>query len=297
MKAKLGIGSVAWWNDDLPDLSVDLSLEGCMHEAASAGFTGMETGNRFPMSFTELGPVLERSQMSICGGWFSGELLDGDLERDKDRIAAQIAFFKAAGAPCINYGETARSIQGIRTAPLSVRPCITEADIAAYGRKLSDFAEWCAGQGMPLAYHHHMGAVIQTEVELDLLMRHSSVPLLLDTGHLAVAGGDALRVIENHHKRIIHVHAKDVREKVLNALEFGVDSFLDAVIKGVFTVPGDGDLDFAAAIQLLAHHGYQGWFVIEAEQDPRFAPPLDMARKGYTHLQHILAEAGYGEMQ
>jgi inosose dehydratase len=293
MKAKLGIAPIAWWNDDLAELSDDVSLEECLRQASVAGFTGMETGRRFPMDMAELGPILAKYGISVCGGWFSGLLLDGDIETEKERIAAQMAFFKAAGAPCIVYGETARSVQGVKSAPLSTKPRLTEAETAAYGRKMSDFADWCAGQGMPISYHHHMAAAIETEAELDLLMKHSSVPLLFDAGHMAFAGGDVLRVIDNHHKRITHVHTKDIRRPVIDGLDRTRESFLDAVVKGAFTVPGDGSLDFETIVKRCAHYGYEGWFVVEAEQDPKVSPPLEMARKGHKELLRVMAAAGY----
>lgn len=297
MKAKLGIAPIAWWNDDLEELSDDVSLEECLRQASVAGYTGMETGRRFPMDMAELGPILARYGISVCGGWFSGLLLDGDIEVEKERIARQLAFFKAAGAPCIVYGETARSIQGVRSAPLATKPKLSEAEIAAYGRRMSDFADWCAGQGMPISYHHHMAAAIETEPELDLLMKHSSVPLLFDAGHMAFAGGDVLRVVENHHARITHVHTKDIRRGVVDALDRGRESFLDAVVKGAFTVPGDGSLDFEEIVRALAAKGYEGWFVVEAEQDPKVSPPLEMARKGHAELVRVMAAAGYEVVQ
>lgn len=293
LKAKLGIAPIAWWNDDLEELSDDVSLDECLRQASEAGLTGMETGRRFPMNMAELGPVLDKHGITVCGGWFSGLLLDGDIEVEKDRIAEQHAFFKAAGAPCIAYGETARSIQGERHTPLAQKPKLSEAQMAAYGRKISDFADWCAKEGMPLSYHHHMAAAVETEAELDLFMKHSSVPLLFDAGHMAFAGGDNFRVIENHHKRISHVHAKDIRGDVVGGLDRSKKSFLDAVIKGAFTVPGDGSLDFEAIAKALAGKGYEGWFVIEAEQDPIANPPLEMAKKGRTELFRVLNAAGY----
>ncbi|MEO0918981.1 MAG: TIM barrel protein, partial [Pseudomonadota bacterium] len=211
----------------------------------------------------------------------------------KTRIAEQLAFFMAAGAPCIVYGETARSVQGDRSIPLADKPKIDERTMADYGRKLSDFAGWCALEGMPIAYHHHMAAVVETEDELDMLMKHSDVPLLFDAGHMAFAGGDNFRVIENHHSRITHVHAKDIRSEVINGLDRAKESFLDAVVKGAFTVPGDGSLDFAAIAKALAAKSYEGWFVIEAEQDPIANPPLAMAKKGRAELSRVLNAAGY----
>jgi inosose dehydratase len=299
MKAKLGIAPIAWWNDDLAELSDDVSLEECLRQASVAGFTGMETGRRFPMNMEELGPILARFGISICGGWFSGRLLDGDIEREKDRVRAQMDFFIAAKAPCIVYGETARSIQGVRSAPLDTKPKLSEEEIKAYGRKMTDFAEWCAGQRMPISYHHHMAAAIETEAELDLLMANSgeALPLLFDAGHMAFAGGNVLRVIDKHHSRISHVHTKDVRSSVIDKLDRKQESFLDAVVKGAFTVPGDGSLDFAAIIDRLASYGYEGWFVVEAEQDPKISPPLEMARKGHAELMRLMASAGYEVVQ
>ena len=295
MRAKLGIAPIAWWNDDLAELSDDVSLEECMRQASVAGFTGMETGRRFPMDMAELGPTLANYRISVCGGWFSGQLLDGDIEREKDRIGEQMTFFKAANAPCIVYGETARSIQGDRSRPLATKPKLSEDEIKTYGRKMTVFGEWCSDQGMPIAYHHHMAAAIETEEELDLLMKHSGpgLPLLYDAGHLAFAGGDVLRVIDKHHSRISHVHTKDIRSAVVDGLDRTRESFLDAVVKGAFTVPGDGSLDFEAIVKRLARHGYEGWFVVEAEQDPKKAPPLEMAKIGHKELLRVMAAAGY----
>ena len=296
MKAKLGIAPIAWWNDDLAELSDDVSLEECLRQASVAGFTGMETGRRFPMDMKELGPILARYGISVCGGWFSGLLLDGDIEREKDRIRAQMDFFIAAKAPCIVYGETARSIQGVRSAPLSTKPKLTEDEIKAYGRKMTAFAEWCAEQGMPISYHHHMAAAIETEPEVDLLMANSgeALPLLFDAGHMAFAGGDVMRVIDKHHKRISHVHTKDVRQGVIDKLDRTqgelprrrgrrAPSPCRATARSTSPPSSSG----------LASYGYEGWFVVEAEQDPKVNPPLEMAKKGHKELMRVMALAGY----
>lgn len=295
MKAKLGIAPIAWWNDDLEELSDDVSLEECLSQARKAGFTGMETGRRFPMDPTVLGPVLKTHGIGVCGGWFSGRLLTSDIEEEKDRIAAQMELFKAMDAPCIVYGETGRTIQGDRYAPLATRPRLNEDEIKIYGRKLTTFGEWCAEQGMPISYHHHMAAPIESEEDVDLLMKHSGegLPLLYDAGHMAFAGGDVLRVIDNHHARISHVHTKDVRQSVIDGIDRSKESFLDAVIKGAFTVPGDGSLDFEAIAKRFAGYSYEGWFVVEAEQDPVKNPPLKMAEIGHTELLRVMAAAGY----
>ncbi|MER8971886.1 MULTISPECIES: myo-inosose-2 dehydratase [unclassified Mesorhizobium] len=295
MRAKLGIAPIAWWNDDLPELSDDVSLEECLRQAREAGFTGMETGRRFPMDAAVLEPILRQHAMSVCGGWFSGRLLVGNIDEEKDRIAAQMELFKATNAPCIVYGETGRTIQGDRGTPLAMRPRLDDDQIKAYGRKLTTFGEWCADQGMPICYHHHMAAPIESEQDVDLLMKHSGegLPLLYDAGHMAFAGGDVLRVVDKHHARISHVHTKDIRQAVVDGLDRSRESFLDAVVKGAFTVPGDGSLDFEAIVKRLASYGYEGWFVVEAEQDPVKSPPLEMAKIGHKELRRVMAAAGY----
>ncbi|MES0037814.1 myo-inosose-2 dehydratase [Mesorhizobium sp. M0046] len=295
MRAKLGIAPIAWWNDDLAELSDDVSLEECLRQACEAGFTGMETGRRFPMDAAVLEPILTQHGMSVCGGWFSGRLLVGDIDEEKDRIAAQMALFKATNAPCIVYGETGRTIQGDCGTPLAMRPRLDDDQIKAYGRKLTTFGEWCADQGMPISYHHHMAAPIESEQDVDLLMKHSGegLPLLYDAGHMAFAGGDVLRVVDKHHARISHVHTKDIRQAVVDGLDRSRESFLDAVVKGAFTVPGDGSLDFEAIVKRLASYGYEGWFVVEAEQDPVKSPPLEMAKIGHKELLRVMAAAGY----
>ena len=295
MKARLGIAPIAWSNDDLPELGGHTTLETCLSEARKAGFSGVETGGKFPKQAAVLGPILKAHGIGLCGGWYSGTLLDNDIEAEKDRIAQQITLFKALGAPCIVYGEVSRGIQGDRTAPLNTRHRLDEAQIRTYGHKLTEFAAWCADQGMPIAYHHHMAAVIEAEADLDLLMNHSgaALPLLYDPGHMAFAGGDVLRVIDNHASRISHFHAKDIRADVVGGLDRSKDSFLDAVMKGAFTVPGDGSLDFGALVGRLADNGYEGWFVIEAEQDPIKAPPFEYACIGHREMVRVLTKAGY----
>jgi inosose dehydratase len=293
MKAKLGMSPIAWWNDDLTELSDDVSLEECLRQSREAGFTGMEQGRRFPSTAAEMLPVLKKADVTLCGGWFSGTLVDESIEANQKRIQPMVDLFKAVNAPCIVYGEIGRSIQGDRSKPLATKPKLTPQEMAAYGRKVSDFAKWIEAQGMPVVYHHHMAAVVETEPELDMFMANSSVSLLFDAGHMAFAGGDVLRVIDKHHKRIRHVHTKDVRMDVINKLDRTKDSFLDAVIKGAFTVPGDGSLDFGAIVKKLASYGYEGWFVVEAEQDPKKAPPRKMAEIGHKELMRVMTAAGY----
>ena len=256
----------------------------------------METGRRFPLDPAELGPILAQHGISVCGGWFSGLLLDGDIAAEKDRIAGADGALQGDGRPLHRLWRDRPLDPGRpRRSRSRSKPKLSEDEIRAYARKMTAFGEWCADQGMPLAYHHHMAAAIETEPELDLFMKHSGagIPLLYDAGHMAFAGGDVLRVIDNHHARISHVHTKDVRRAVIDGLDRSRESFLDAVVKGAFTVPGDGDLDFEAIVKRLASHGYEGWFVVEAEQDPKVSPPLEMAKIGHRELLRVMAAAGY----
>ncbi len=293
MKARLGMSPIAWWNDDLVELSDDVSLEECLRQSRSAGFTGMEMGRRFPPDPETMLPILKAADTTLCGGWFSGTLATEDLASNKLRVQPMIDLFKAVDAPCVVYGEVANSVQGLRERPLATKPKFTEEEFKSYGERVSALSDWAAAQGMPLSFHHHMGTYVETEAELDMLMAHSSIPLLMDAGHMAFAGGDVARCIDKHHTRITHVHTKDVRMAVINVLDRNKQSFLDAVALGAFTVPGDGSLDFEAIVKQLAGYGYEGWFVVEAEQDPVKSPPLKMAQIGYKELMRVMKLAGY----
>lgn len=295
MKARLGIAPIAWSNDDLPELGGDTPLETCLSEARAAGYSGVETGGKFPKSVPELKAVLEAHGLALVSGWYSGTVLDNELEAEKDKAQGQLTLYRDCGAACIVYGETAGTIQNRPEAPLATRRRLAADEIRAYGRRLTAFAEFCADEGVPLAFHHHMATAIETEDDLDLLMAHTgeAVGLLYDAGHMAFAGGDVLAVIDRHGPRIRHVHTKDVRRRVIDGLDRHRKSFLDAVLEGAFTVPGDGDIDFRAVMRRLAGVGYEGWFVVEAEQDPAKAPPFEYAKIGHRALTAALEAAGY----
>ena len=295
MKAKIGIAPIAWSNDDLPELGGETSLETCLSEAKIAGFMGVETGGKFPKNSKELKPILDHHEINLCGGWYSGTLLDNDLEDEKLKVRTQMDLFIDLGAPCLVYGETAGIIQNIRNAPLNSRRILSDEEFKKYGEKITKFFEWCDSEGMPLSFHHHMGTAVETEKDLDNLMQNTNetVKLLFDPGHMAFAGGNIINVIKKYGKRINHFHAKDVRNEVLNSLNREKDSFLDAVLKGAFTVPGDGSLNYTDIISNLKEVGYEGWFVVEAEQDPKICPPLEYAIIGFNSLSQSLRSLDY----
>ena len=173
MKAKLGIAPIAWSNDDLPELGGETTLETCLSESKLAGFSGVETGGKFPKTSDELGPILQKHELYLASGWYSGTILDNDLEKEKDKAHEQLTLFRDLNAPCLVYGETAGTIQNVRNAPLNTKRKIHPEDFKEYGKKLTAFAEYCADFGMPISFHHHMGTAIETEEELDLLMSHT----------------------------------------------------------------------------------------------------------------------------
>jgi len=292
---RFGVAPIAWSNSDLPQLGGETTLETCLKESRKAGFSGTETGVKFPMDAKVLKPQLEKHRLKLVSGWFSGELLKRSVKAEQERILAQMETFKALGAPVLVYAETTGTVQNRIEAPLSTRPRLADADFAAYGRKLTELAEWMADFGVPMTYHHHMGTVIENQREIDLLMAHTgaAVGLLLDTGHLRFAGGDIAETTRKHGRRINHVHCKDLRPEVLKAARQKDQSFLSAILDGVFTVPGDGFIDYHAFARLLAEIGYEGWVVVEAEQDPAKAPPLHYSRMGHRHLTSAFEAAGY----
>ncbi|HEY7749569.1 MAG TPA: myo-inosose-2 dehydratase [Aestuariivirgaceae bacterium] len=294
MFVKFGVAPIAWTNSDLPQLGGETSLETCLKESRAAGYSGTETGVKFPMAHTVLGPILAKHGLKLVSGWFSGELLSGSLERERDRLAAQMHTFKSLGAAALVYAETTGSVQAKQHIGITHRPRLRDEEFLHYGRKLTALAEWMALEGVPMAYHHHMGTVVENQREIDLLMANTgpAVGLLLDTGHLAYAGASVLETTRKHARRINHVHCKDVRREVLKHARQQDMSFLNAILAGVFTVPGDGMIDYYAFARLLSDIGYTGWVVVEAEQDPGKAPPAEYSRLGFNHLTEAFRAAG-----
>ncbi len=295
MKIKLGMSPISWSNDDLPQLGGKTPLDVCLFETRQAGYTGTETGGKFPKNSSELSSKLNQFQLSLVSGWYSGTIINNDLETEIRKISPQLELFKSVGASVIVYGETFDTVQNQPKKPLSSRPKLVSFDLKEYGRKLTELACHCLENGVPLTFHHHMGTAVENEMEIDLLMSNtgSEVGLLLDTGHLYFAGGDYKNVLQKHAKRINHVHTKDIRSEIFQKINFQNESFLDCVLKGVFTVPGDGIIDYNDFVKRLFDINYEGWMVVEAEQDPLKANPFEYAKLGYQTLIHSLNKAGY----
>jgi inosose dehydratase len=294
-RIRLGIAPIGWSNDDLPELGGDITLEQCLREARQAGYTGIEKGGKFPMDAKVLGPLLKEHGLELVTGWFSGELRRGSVEREKRRMAQQLTLYQTLDVPVMVYAETTGTVQAGMDVPVADRPRMPDEEFKSYGDKLTELAEWLQAEACPMTFHHHMGTVVEAEREIDLLMARTgdAVGLLFDTGHLHYAGGDVMGTARRHGRRINHVHCKDIRAGVLDRLRAENWSFLKGVVEGVFTVPGDGAIDFGAFAKVLAEIGYSGWVVVEAEQDPNKANPLEMARIGHTALAAAFGQAGF----
>jgi inosose dehydratase len=291
---KIGISPIAWQNDDLPAITAAYTMEQALREAREIGYTGVERGQRMPQDTEGLRAYLEANDIALCGGWFSGQLLHRDLADEKEAAKQQVEQFIALGSPCMVYGECSNTVQGDIGTPVNDRPRLTRDEAHAYAHKMTEFAKWCADQGMPLAYHHHMGAVIEAEEEVDWLMEASGPELRLcfDTGHLLFGGGDVMATLRRWSDRVEHVHYKDIRPEVVKQVRETNMSFLDAVIAGAFTVPGDGCIDFGEVSRHLKAMDYDGWIVVEAEQDPAKAPPYEYSKMGYDHIIATCKAAG-----
>ncbi len=290
MSIKLGINPIVWSNDDLPSLGEHISLETCLAQAREAGYQGIEWGSKFPRDPEVLTPLLKSYDLQLISGWVGGRLLQRTVEEELQAHQESLHILKTLGCEVLIYAEVLESVHSSRSMLLSQRPHMPADRWEEYGTKLTAFAEHCAAQGLKLAYHHHMGTVIESEDEIDALMTFTGdlVGLTLDTGHLCFAKADLAGVIEKHGRRVRHVHLKDVRAEVLQRVSQEPCSFLDAVVDGVYTVPGDGCLDFPGTLKALKEVDYQGWLVVEAEQDPRCADPLVYAQMGAKAVRNYL---------
>lgn len=281
-KVKLGIAPIAWTNDDMPDLGKENTFEQCVSEMALAGFTGSEVGNKYPKDPEVLKKALELRGVEICNHWFSSFLITKPFEEVEKEFRAQLTFLKAMGAKVIGASEQSYSVQG-------------QMDTPVFGHKYEmNDEEWdtfCTGMnklgkiakeeyGIALTFHHHMGTVVQSLAEVDRMMENTDpeyVSLLFDTGHFTYCGEDPLEVVKKYVHRIKHVHLKDIRPEVVEQVKKENMSFLAGVRAGAFTIPGDGCINYDPIFKVLEDAGYEGYMVVEAEQDPAKANPLEYA--------------------
>jgi inosose dehydratase len=295
MTVRIGINPITWSNDDVPELGGDIPLETCLAEASQAGYAGIELGGKFPRSAAALGPLLAQHGLQLVSGWYDGRILDRTIDKEFGAVLPHLTLLRDLGCRVVVYADTSRERHDGIFQPASQRPTLADEDWVSYGRKVTGLADRMRAFGVGMAFHHHVGTIVQTDREIDALMQNTgeSVGLLYDTGHCLLAQGDPAAVLSRHLRRVVHVHCKDARREILEHAIHADTSFMDAVLEGIFTVPGDGCIDYSPLLRLLHDHGYAGWLVVEAEQDPRKAEPLRYARKGYEYLVATAVAAGF----
>jgi inosose dehydratase len=287
------VSPIAWVNDDMPELGAGTTLDTILDDARRIGFDGVELGGIFPRDPELLAPILSARKLDLVGGWYSCELLTRSAEQEIAAMAEHLALLEYFECPVFVIAETSNAIHGQKGTPLAQSPSLGAGDWQEYGARMNAVADHVAGRGVRLAYHHHLGTIIENQDDLDRFLAVTSinVGLTLDTGHAALGGIDALGCIAAHPERIAHVHCKDVRRAVFDAVMQRGASFLDGVLEGIYTAPGDGDLDFGAVMRALAGIGYRGWIVVEAEQDPALADPATYSTLGLETLKREAAAA------
>lgn len=290
-KIKLGIAPIAWTNDDLPDLGKENTFEQCISEMALAGFTGSEIGNKYPKDVKELKKALDLRGIKICNAWFSTFLTTKPYEETEKEFIKHISFLKELGADVVGVSEQGHSVQGTDLSVFDNKYVLNDKEWIMLCEGLNKLGKIAKDMGITLTFHHHMGTSVQYFDEIDKLMEGTDkeyVNLLFDTGHLAYCGVDPYEVAVKYKERIKHIHLKDIREEVVDEVRNNKYSFLTGVRKGTFTVPGDGVIDFEPIFKLFRESGYDGWMVVEAEQDPAVANPLEYAIKARKYINNKL---------
>ena len=288
----LGVSPLSWTNDVLIELGGDIPLETCLKDAAEIGYEGVELGRKFPRDGQKLSSILSDYGLRLVGGWHSGFLTERSVEEEWKAATDHIRLLKDCGSEVLVYGEC-----GLMTGaspwdePLSKRPDLKEIEFSAYAGKIGEFATRLNEMGVTLAYHYHLKMLVERAEEIDAFCESTQeeVGLLLDTGHAHAAGADYAEILRKFGSRVVHIHLKDVRRDVLERARRNDWSFNSAVREGMFTVPGDGDIDFTAIGEFIRTSGYRGWVVVEAEQDPAKAAPKLYTEKAYQFIGKLIA--------
>jgi inosose dehydratase len=291
-KVWLAVTPTLWWNDDFPTIDIGVSFGQCISEMALAGYQGCSVGHKYPTDPAVLRPALELRGLRVSEPWVSTYFTIKAMEEQTiQKFHQQLDFIKAMGGTDIVVAEFGGAVNPLPVALFANRPIFTDEQWDALAAGLNRIGEIANASGMRLCYHHHMGTGVMTRADLDRLMESTDpnfVHLLLDTGHMAFAGDDPLAAAQAYGERIKHVHLKDVRPEIVSQARDENFSFQDAIEAGVFTVPGDGSIDFVPIFEVFVAAGFEGWLVVEAEQDPAKANPLEYAIKGRTYLRGIL---------
>lgn len=294
---QFGTNPIAWANDDDQTIGANIPTDRILHEAGRLiGFDGIENGHRWPDDGAEIKALLGGYGLKFISGWYSTELLVRSVEDEIANCQHHLAKLKANDCKVMIVCETSNAIHGDAEKPVNERPTLSDAELKDFCAKIEAFAAYLAGEGMTLVYHHHMGTIIESPEEIDALMENTGphLHLLFDAGHCAFGGGDPVKVLTKHVGRVRHFHAKNIRPAITAKVRSEGLSFLQGVVGGAFTVPGDqeGGVDFQPLLQILADHSYDGWIVIEAEQNPDERNPLLYQTLGLHTLKRIAKETG-----
>ena len=295
MNINLGIAPIAWSNDDMPELGGDTPIETCLFEVQSVGYSGIELGGKFPRNSGTVKYLLNKFNLNLPGGWYSSRLRERSIDEEWEAMQDQINLLKLVKASVFIFAEKTESIQSDQSRPLSQRPKLEDREWNEFCKKISEISKRLADIGLPMSYHEHMGTIIQSEEDINRLLDNTNDEtfLLYDTGHIMFAQGDYESILKKYVSRINHIHCKDIRKNVLEKSLSEDLSFRDAFLEGVFTVPGDGCIDYNPLFKILFRNNYSKWVIVEAEQNPKKANPLKYAKIGYNYLTKTLTEIGY----
>lgn len=294
MTIRWGVSPIAWANDDMPELGGDTTLQAILTDVKDIGFDGVELGNKFPRDAATLKPIMATYGLDIVGGWYSSSLLTRDADAEIAAMADHLELLEAMGSTVFILAETSNAVHGDRSSRLDIHPQLSEVEWARFGERLDAVAAFVNARGLRFAYHHHLGTAVETDAELRRFFTATGehVGLVLDTGHACYGGIDPIRIVREHPGRVSHVHCKDVRSARHQAFYAKGTSFLDGVVGGMFTTPGDGDYEYGPFLDALADIDYSGWIVIEAEQDPGVADPRTYQQLGLDTLKQLARETG-----
>ena len=295
MKIKLGIAPIAWSNDDMPELGGDTPIEKCLEDAKISGFSGIELGGKFPRNPGITNYLLDKFNLKMPGGWYGALLRNRSVKDEWLALQDHLNLLKLVKADVFVFADVSDSIQGDGTRKLSTRPFLEKDEWSSYCKKISELSDMLMDEGLPMSYHQHMGTLIQSEEDVDkfVSLTNDNTYILYDTGHLMFAEADYKGILKNYISKINHIHCKDIRKNIFSYSIKNDLSFQDSFLEGVFTVPGDGCIDYDPLIKILYESGYNKWLVIEAEQDPKKANPLEYAKIGHKYLNNIIKKNGY----
>ena len=295
MKTKIGIAPIAWSNDDMPELGGDTPIENCLSEAKEAGYEGIELGGKFPRNPSITNFLLNKFKLKMPGGWYGSQLRKRSASEEWTAMQDHLNLLKIVKSDIFVFADVSSSIQGDNSKPLSLRPQLEKDEWDGYCNKISEISSRLYDHGIPMSYHEHMGTIIQSEEDVNKFMEKTNDKtfLLYDTGHLFFAQADYNEILKKYISRINHVHCKDIRKNILEKSLNEDFSFRKSFLEGVFTVPGDGCIDYKPLMKILFENKYSDWLVIEAEQDPAKANPFEYAKIGYNYLSSILSRIGY----